>query len=184
MKLTHEQQKVVEDNMGLVGKVIHDRVHGISQTGAFSYDDLFQIGCIGLIKAAATDQGACFSTYAYRLIWNEICDALRKATRLNQYEESQEPAALAEIAHQEILDCRESTELHQMLLQAESRATGVTAKGIHCLKLTASGYSSKDLETIYRAKAATIRMWMTKARRYLLMQAEFLPYVYKEDSCA
>ena len=41
----------------------------------YSHDDLYQIGCIGLCKAAATDKGGCFSTYAYRLIWNEICDA-------------------------------------------------------------------------------------------------------------
>lgn len=40
------------------------------------YDDIFRIGCIGLCKAAATDKGGTFFTYAYRLIWNEICDAL------------------------------------------------------------------------------------------------------------
>ena len=76
MTLTPEQQRVVEQNMGLVGKVIQDKVHGLGQGTAFAYEDLFQIGCIGLCKAAATDKGGCFSTYAYRVIWNEICDAL------------------------------------------------------------------------------------------------------------
>ena len=84
MQLTTDQQRVVEANMGLVGKVIKDKVR--PSDSIFSYDDLFQIGCIGLCKAAATDKGGCFSTYAYRLIWNEICDALIRATRLSQYE--------------------------------------------------------------------------------------------------
>ena len=78
MKLTAEERIIVEDNMGLVGRVIKDKVH--LPSGIFTYEDLFQIGCIGLCKAAATDRGGCFSTYAYRLIWNEICDALIRAT--------------------------------------------------------------------------------------------------------
>ena len=86
MTLTERQQRIVEANMGLVGRVIKDKVHGLGQEGAFTYDDLFQIGCIGLCKAAATDKGGCFSTYAYRLIWNEICDTLVKTTRINQNE--------------------------------------------------------------------------------------------------
>ncbi|MBR3995250.1 MAG: sigma-70 family RNA polymerase sigma factor, partial [Clostridia bacterium] len=76
MKLTAAQQKLVEDNLGLVGKVIAQKVHGLHNIPYYTYDDLFQIGCIGLSKAAATDKGGVFSTYAYRLIWNEICDAL------------------------------------------------------------------------------------------------------------
>ena len=78
MKLTAEQQRKAEENMGLVGKVIADKVHG-TYFGSYTREDLFQIGCIGLCKAAATDKGGCFSTYAYRLIWNEICTALISA---------------------------------------------------------------------------------------------------------
>lgn len=78
MKLSEERQKKVEENLGLVHKVINDKVHGPYQLGIYSREDLFQIGCIGLCKAAATDKGGNFSTYAYRLIWNQICDALMR----------------------------------------------------------------------------------------------------------
>ena len=37
MKLTQEQQKKVEQNMRLVGKVIKDKVHGTNQLGIYSY---------------------------------------------------------------------------------------------------------------------------------------------------
>ena len=81
MMLTTEQQRKAEENMGLVHQVIKDKIHGYGQWGFYTYDDLFQIGCIGLCKAAATDKGGTFSTYAYRLIWHELCDALVQSTK-------------------------------------------------------------------------------------------------------
>lgn len=96
MTLTAEQQKKVEQNIRLVQKVINDKVHGPYQLGFYTYDDIFQIGCIGLCKAAATDKGGTFSTYAYRLIWNEICDALIYITRRQAHESSCDLVPLAQ----------------------------------------------------------------------------------------
>ena len=48
MTLTQPQQRKVEQNLGLVGKVIKDKVHNPGQNSIYSYDDLYQIGCIGL----------------------------------------------------------------------------------------------------------------------------------------
>lgn len=110
MKLTAEERIIVEDNMGLVGRVIKDKVH--LPSGIFTYEDLFQIGCIGLCKAAATDRGGCFSTYAYRLIWNEICDALIRATKQSQNECSLEEGTL-----QVMLEEGPSNQFAQMELQ-------------------------------------------------------------------
>ena len=50
--LTNEQQIKVEENMGLVGKVIQDCVHTLGTGCIYDYDDLFQIGCIGLSDCA------------------------------------------------------------------------------------------------------------------------------------
>ena len=51
MKLNEAQQRIVSENMGLVGKVIKDKVHGVNQLGVYTYDDIFQIGCIGETSA-------------------------------------------------------------------------------------------------------------------------------------
>lgn len=67
--------KVVEENIGLVRSCIK----------RFSYspydsEDLFQIGCIGLLKAAKKfdlSYGVCFSTYAVPMIIGEIKRFLR-----------------------------------------------------------------------------------------------------------
>jgi len=75
----YERNKKIEENMGLVGQVIKDKVREIHRIGIYTYDDLFQIGCVGLCKAADTyraEGDACFSTYAYIIIRNEIYDAL------------------------------------------------------------------------------------------------------------
>lgn len=56
MKLNAEAQRKVEENLGLINKVINDKVHGPYHMGIYSREDLFQIGCIGLCKAAGDGQ--------------------------------------------------------------------------------------------------------------------------------
>lgn len=178
MNLTLQQRQIVEANMGLVGKVIKDKVHALTNTGVYDYDDLYQIGCMGLCKAAATDKGTgAFSTYAYRLIWNEICDALIKATRIDRYETNLDPVDLFQAARENFpVDELISCELQLVMEQAKQRAKGVTAKGIVCLQLSAEGLSSTEIAEQFCAEPATVRMWMTKARRFLQAQPELMSY--------
>ena len=178
--MTNEQRKIVEDNMGLVGKVIKDKVHGIGQSGVYSYDDLFQIGCIGLCKAAMTDKGGCFSTYAYRLIWNEICDELIRSTKLTQRQLSVNAPEVMEISAMTDYDPFENCHLRHTLEQAKSKAQGTTAKGIRCLELTLAGYNSHEIGTIVDAEAATVRVWITRAKKYLRNLPELRCFVYPE----
>ncbi len=174
MELTQAQQRVVEENLGLVGKVLKDKVRGIGQEINFTYEDLFQIGCIGLCKAAATDKGGTFSTYAYRLIWNEICDALIKASRVRQREQTMAPEDLQSVLRNNVpMDLMDACEQEILMEQVRLRATGVQAKGILCLELAANGYSSKEIGEMLDTKPATVRMWMTKGRRFLMEQPEF-----------
>ena len=174
MTLTAEQQKKVEENLRLVGKVIKDKVHGLPQSGIYTYDDLFQIGCIGLCKAAATDKGGTFSTYAYRLIWNEICDALIKATRLAGREEIIDPQEAVAAFSSEHMDPSPSMDLNPVLAQIEGRAEGIVANGIRALRLSLDGYGSQEIGRMLNAQPGAVRMWMTKARRYLREQTELL----------
>ena len=165
--MTQEQRKIVEDNMGLVGKVIKDKVRQLGQPGTPSYDDLFQTGCMGLIKAAMTDKGGTFSTYAYRLIWNEICDELIRNTRLVLNEQSADTIEILTKSSEQFTDPLENHDLRHILRQAKEQARGGAARGIECLELTAQGYSSKEISELIGADPGTVRMWMTRARKYL-----------------
>lgn len=76
----NDLKKVVEDNMGLVGDISKK----YSKCSNFGYDDIFQVGCIGLIKAARNfdvHKGYKFSTYAYIKIKGEILLFLRSRTK-------------------------------------------------------------------------------------------------------
>ena len=163
--LTKEQRMKVEENMGLVGKVIQDCVHTLGAGSMFDYDDLFQIGCIGLCKAAATDKGGCFSTYAYRLIWNEICTALISATRKASGEHPMELPILEIQGAQEKF--ASTLELEDLLERGERTAKGVAKKGIQALRLRLKGYSTREIGACLGAPDNYVTAWEAKARSYL-----------------
>jgi len=178
--MTPEQQKIVEANMGLVGKVIKEKVRRLGQPGTPSYEDLFQTGCIGLCKAVMTDKGGCFSTYAYRLIWNEICDELIRNTRLVLNEQSTDAVDVLSEAASAHPDPLTTSDLRHTIGQAKVKAQGGTAKGIQCLELTVQGYTSKEIGAIVGADPGTVRMWMTRARKYLKGLPELRALGYPE----
>ena len=48
------------------------------------------------------------------------------------------------------------------------------AKGIRALRLSLAGYSSQEIGQMLNAQPGAVRMWMTKARRYLQKRTELL----------
>ena len=65
-----ERNDLITENLGLV----HSCCHRFVGRGV-EYDDLYQAGCVGLIKAAdrfEEERGLCFSTYAVPAILGEI----------------------------------------------------------------------------------------------------------------
>jgi len=57
--------------------------------------------------------------------------------------------------------------LRHTIQQAKSQARGGVARGIECLELMLQGYSSNEIGDIVGADSGTVRMWMTRARKYL-----------------
>ena len=175
MTLTAEQQKKVEQNIRLVQKVINDKVHGPYQLGIYTYDDIFQIGCIGLCKAVATDKGGIFSTYAYRLIWNEICDALIYSTRRQVTELSSDMIPLVvEEPTISIADVATQLDVQAALKAAKQEASPCVLKGIDAMIQMAEGRSSKEIGNELGVSANLVCAWVSKARKYLKSRPEIL----------
>ena len=172
MKLTARQRKNVEENMNLVHRVIRDRVHGEKQWGIHTYEDLFQIGCIGLCKAAATDKGGTFSTYAYRLIWHEINRALAYAAR--QWREE----AVADVTpymEKELWfggDVELRMDLEGMMTSAKRQASSSAAKGMDAMILMTYGYTSREIGEWMGVAANHVCAYVSRARNYLRNLAE------------
>lgn len=173
MQLTAIQQQKVQDNLGLVHKVINDKVHGAGQMGIYTHEDLFQIGCIGLCKAVATDKGGTFSTYAYRLIWHEICDALIYATRRQAMETSSDTIPMIyEDSGSSIEDAALEISLYTALDKAKLSASPCVVKGIDAMIKMAHGYSSKEIGDELGVPAKLVCAWISKARKYLQARPE------------
>lgn len=170
MKLNEEMQRKVEDNLGLVHKVINDKVHGPYQIGIYSREDLFQIGCIGLCKAAATDKGGNFSTYAYRLIWNQICDALIYSTR-RQANETTYDVTTYDVtpfaAASDDTDIELGIAIDQALEKAKLEAPPSTVKGIDAIKLMSRGYTCREIGEEIGATDKQVAAMVSKARKFL-----------------
>ena len=70
LKEINDRDLFIENNLGLV-RSLCARFAG----RGIEYDDLYQAGCIGLIKATDafdTERGLCFSTYAVPVIMGEM----------------------------------------------------------------------------------------------------------------
>jgi len=79
--LTVEQQQLVEDNLGLVYKVINDKFEFLYGMNGIEIEDFEQVGKLALCKAARQYNPARskFSTFAYILIRQELSDAVTKS---------------------------------------------------------------------------------------------------------
>lgn len=170
LALTPEEQVRVEENMGLVGDVLKKYIHSPPPGSVYSKEDLYQIGCIGLCKAVKSDKAGhagAFSTYACRLIRNEIYDALEYSTRRGR-EMATDPD---EMPHVRLEDDLEQHILCGALLEqlnrAESLATGTVAKGLQAIRLLAAGYSNREIGEQYGVPSNHITAWVAKARKYL-----------------
>lgn len=168
MTLTKEMQKKVEENIGLVGKVIKDKVHGIENSGFYSYDDLFQIGCVGLCKAAYSDRGGTFSTYAYRLIWNEICDALRYGTKKTETEHLMDDINVLRSEETAKPSFEVQVECFETVNKIKESVPNGIAKGIDALLMSVvDGYSCKEIGEKLHMRTNIVTAQMSKARKYL-----------------
>jgi len=156
--------------MGLVGRVIKDKVYGVNRLGIFSYDDIFQIGCIGLSKAAIDFRPGRnkFSTYAYIAIRNEIFDALDYATFRERKEVISDTDAF--LASNPVWDDYpgSAVELELLLELARSQAYGMIVKGIDAIRMMADGYTAREIgEMMGGVPAKNVTAWVSKARKYL-----------------
>ncbi|MCL2301286.1 MAG: sigma-70 family RNA polymerase sigma factor [Firmicutes bacterium] len=168
LQLTDAERARVEQYLPLVTRVIKDRVHNPNQCGMYSYDDLVQIGCVGLCKAATSyveGPQATFKTYAYRLIRNEIFNELEYATLRKDREVYMDQELLPDERYD---DVRLGDSLDSLLDAAAKNASGITAKGIEALRLQAQGYSCKEIGKRFDdASGNNVSAWISRARKYL-----------------
>ena len=149
------------NNLLYEGICAEARVVSVIRTGIFV--DLFGLEVyIPLRELSYQRKGGCFSTYAYRLIWNEICTALIYANRLAAKECELIPEVLGK---EDSLD--EHHELSMILDRLEANASEAMAKGIRAIRLSAEGYSHAEIGSILGESDKCVAARISRTRKYL-----------------
>lgn len=94
-----QNAELVEQNLGLVWYIAKQLYNVATPRESFELNDMFQEGCIGLLKAVKTykpEKGVKFSTYAGRCIKNEILMHFRKEGRKRTYISVDTPMQVSE----------------------------------------------------------------------------------------
>lgn len=114
-----------------------------------------------------------FSTYAYRLIWHEICDALIQSTKryTDEVVSDVTPYINTEPENGEYLSGLRM-DLSQALSSARKEAPSSTAKGIDAMVLMSQGYTSSEIGERMGASAKLVCAWVSKARKFLKAHPE------------
>lgn len=170
-ELTSAQQTLVTENLGLVACVIEKCISKPYDNSTYDYDDLYQIGCLGLCKAAATTTGkGKFSTYAFKVIRNEIYNALIYATRRTHrmYIETMQRKEMTEME-----DRLSSQVILESLERSKQSADRMTRKGIEAIVLSARGVPRPDIAKSLGLSAHSLRAYISAARKYLKWNEQF-----------
>lgn len=136
-----ERERLIEQNMGLV----HACANKFRGRG-LEYDDMFQAGCIGLIKAVDgfdPQRGFAFSTYAVPVILGEIRRMFRDggSVKVGRAMKEKARAVLKQSAQLAEELGREPTigEIAQSLGMDSAQAAEALAAGMPVLSLTSDG---------------------------------------------
>jgi len=165
MKLNTAQQQLVANSMNLVLKVLKDLQIGGS-VGIYAREDLYQIGSIGLCKAAHSYKPgkASFCTYAYVLIRNEIFDAMKYAKVRSRHQTNDQDWD----RYQSQACCEDKDHDHQalrrLLATQRNHLNGIAQKGVDALLLWDVGFSYSEIGKMYGAPENHVRAWVARAR--------------------
>lgn len=177
--MNDNQRKIVEENLELIDKVICKCILVNNHIFGMEYDDICQIGAIGLCKAAmyyCPRSTAAFGTYAFRVIRNTIYDYLRSLHLKQEGFQSvftdddymaQQNCELPE-------KCLCENDILRALGETKERYSGTTRKGIEAIEMKMQGYTGKDIAEKYSVNTNYISACISRAQKNLKKDDAFL----------
>lgn len=187
--LTCDQQKLVEQNLNIVSRVIYRYIIVNETLVGFEYDDLYQEGCIWLCKAAVSfqpDKGIPFSSYATKVVTNGLltycrlmCGKQKRVCSLSLYTDPELIQFVLEqipdSAHREE-DMISEIDAMQLLRRMKQQYTGTARLGIEAIELLVKGYSGKEIAAMYNVKPNLVGAWISRAKSKLKQNGTFMGY--------
>ena len=187
MKLTQEQQALVEDNLSVVSWVIRDHITVNEHIPGMGWDDLFGEGCVWLCRAAQSydPTQAQFSTYAKKVVRNGLisyCRSLsgreRHTARLSVDENGDliDRLALSDAPDDFEAQFTEK-EVLELLRSRADAYSGVARPGIEALELKVKGMSITEIAKLYGVPPSHVGAWISRSAQKLRRDEKFLAAV-------
>jgi RNA polymerase sigma factor (sigma-70 family) len=188
IKLTPEQQYLVEANLSVVYWVIVENIHVNRTIFGLAYEDLYQEGCIWLCKAALTYDASLslFPTYAKKVVRNGLISYCRRQCSKEKHFVHLEIGDNGELLPGELdSSIIDSSATHIFFLETldllESRKTeyrGVALLGIEAMALKIRGYSITEIAALYDVPPSHVGAWISRSAQKLRNDPAFLEGLY------
>lgn len=183
LPLNNQERILVENNLHLVKKVVYYNITIYESIQGLGYDDLYQIGCEALCRAAQTykpKNNASFATYANIVIYNQLISHCRKVIKIQaplDYMdaplEADPSLTLADILPGDSYTAYSDLESSMIFAEALNRYQGIYLKGLYALYLRHRGYSNTEIAAFFETKPHYIPAWIAKATKKLRTDSNF-----------
>lgn len=191
IRLTPAQRVLVETHLSVVRWVIFHHITVNETIYGFSYEDLFQEGCVWLCRAAASYDPALteFSTFSRTVVRNGLLDYCRRMCRKQKRQCAIEVGERGELLadgrrlaeQSDDFDARVShLEVASLLEQMKKQYQGVALLGIEALELKIKGLSITDIAGLYGVKPSHVGAWISRATEKLRENKNFLSALEKK----
>lgn len=185
IRLALAQRVLVEKHLSVVRWVIFHHITVNETIYGFSYEDLFQEGCVWLCRAAAVYDPTQteFSTFAQTVVRNGLLDYCRRMCQKQKRQSALEVGGRGELMAdgqrlaepQDDFDARVSyLEVTSLLEQTKKQYRGVARLGIEALELKIRGLSISDIAGLYGVKPSHVGAWISRAAEKLRENKQFL----------
>ena len=188
ISLSNQQQRMVEENLGVVKLAIHKSIIVNDNLYGFEYDDLFQEGCIWLCKAACSfdeSRDIKFATYAEKVVTNGLrtycrimCGKQKHSILLPAQSEPDENGySFEQIPAEDMLDkLFEEQDVFTLLQKCKQQYTGTARLGIEAIEWKVKGLSGAEIAKMYNVKPNLVGAWISRAAMRLKQNQAFMQY--------
>lgn len=184
IRLTTEQQKLVESHLSVVHWTIRESIYVNETVYGFEYDDLYQEGCIWLCHAAATyDSGlAKFPTYAKKVVRNGLTAYCRQMKGIQKHfpmlaldgQDGEIPESSISSQPDTFAIYTDTMETLELLSSSSKNYQGVAKLGVEALMLKVQGHGVSDIAAMCHAPPTHVGAWISRAARKLRQNPAFL----------
>ena len=184
--LNDAQRQLATGHTGVVKWAIYEHINVNENICGFSYDDLFQEGCLYLCGAAATYDGerARFITYAQVVVRNGLLTYCKKILgRQKNFisvgelppdadDDGNDAAAYAaKDAYEKLLA---DAAVFELLESVKSEYYGIARLGIEALELKVKGYTGADIARLWGVEQNHVGAWISRAKEKLRKNERFM----------